>query len=72
MDPFVIQRVDGKGFGMFASRDLDSGELVVEESPLVSTRLNEDGDIIGFFHPETNEFISKDLIQSVQLLSLSG
>jgi hypothetical protein len=36
---------------------------VVEESALVSTQLNEDGDVIGNFHPETKEFISKDLIR---------
>ena len=39
MDPFVICRLEGKGLGMVAKRDLQPGELVIEESPLVTSSI---------------------------------
>jgi hypothetical protein len=63
MDPFLIRRIDGKGFGMVAVRDIEAGDLVIEESALVTTRLSEDGDLLGKFQPNTDEFICNDLIR---------
>ena len=70
MDPFVIRRLDGKGFGMVAGRDIEPGDLVVEDSALVSTGLTENGDVLGTFHPDTNEFICKDLVRLVHHLTM--
>jgi hypothetical protein len=36
---------------------------VIEEAPLLSTKLNEEGDMLGKFHSDTNEFVCKDLIR---------
>ena len=44
-------------------QDLEPGDLVIEESPLLSTKLNEEGDMLGKFHPKTKEFICNDLIR---------
>ncbi|KAK4699756.1 hypothetical protein P7C70_g6502, partial [Phenoliferia sp. Uapishka_3] len=78
---FYIETAEGKGMGMFASRPIKKGELIIEERPLFVTRLQPDEASDGTFemaalkhlNPSTRErFLSLSNAQDPHINRLPG
>jgi hypothetical protein len=46
---YKVGPVSGKGIGMIATTDINAGQIIVEETPLITLNLSKDGDLVGRF-----------------------
>ena len=44
---YSVIRINGKGLGVVANKDIDPGKLILEEKPLLSVPLTASGDLPG-------------------------
>lgn len=44
---YEVRAISGKGIGMVASKDVKPGQVIVEETPLITLSLSNDGDLVG-------------------------
>ena len=71
-DRFKICRVPSKGLGIVSTVDIQPGELIVEERPLVSVQLDSNGDLEVSKHSspdQDTEFVVPDLVRKLNALS---
>ena len=58
----------GKGYGLVAARDIEIGELILAECPLLKVPLTKEGDLTGQFNRLRQEFVSPTLILALNQL----
>ncbi len=62
---YKLKRMPNKGFGLVAARDIQPSELILAEMPLIRVQLTKDGDLMGHFDLEKQEFVSESLILGI-------
>ena len=65
---YRLQQIEGKGCGLVAARDIQPSELIVEETPLLTVPLDEDGNLPGQFNGHRLEYVSPPLILALNQL----
>jgi hypothetical protein len=64
-----VRAVAGKGLGLVAVRNILTGELILQEKPLLSLPLDQSGDLRGSWDQRTGEFRCYQLDQTLAKLS---
>ena len=66
---YRLMQIPGKGIGMVSSKIIKAGTLIVEEEPLLSLNLSENGDLEGYFDKDACEFQCPSLTQTLSRLT---
>lgn len=66
---YRLHYMPSKGYGLVATRDIEPSELIVAEEPLLKVPLTKEGDLVGQFNAEKQEFICPSLILALNQLA---
>ena len=72
---FKVCRIPSKGLGLVATDDIPPGQLILQESPLVSVKLDSSGDLEGVTQPLGNgdtEIVVPQLVQELNKMTDDG
>lgn len=65
---FRLECLPDKGHGLVARRDIQPGELIIKETPLLKVKLTDEGDLLGKFNAQKQEFIVPSLLVALNEL----
>ena len=65
---FQLRSIPQKGQGLVAAKDIDASDLIIAEEPLFKVELTPEGDLLGKYSAEKQEFISPPLLHALNEL----